>query len=117
METLIYMAFISEDTEEQLLNKKDFINEVAKRSMVTPYLVDEIFRVLSDVTTEELLKGNQVEIPKMGKFTLKERKPTSYKKLFGKENCTVDGYVYPYFQVANCIKTKVKNRFKYPKTT
>ena len=84
--------------------------------MITPYVVDEVFNVSSGVAVEELLKGNQVEIPKMGKFILKERKSTAYNGLFGKENCIVDGYVYPRFQVANVIKTKIKNGGKYHKT-
>ena len=50
------------------MNKKDFTNEVAKRCMVTPYVVDEIFNVSSGVVIENLLKGEQVEIPKLGKF-------------------------------------------------
>lgn len=116
METLNYMESVLKDVEEQLLNKKDFTNEVAKRCMVTPYVVDEIFNISSGVAVEELLKGNQVEIPKMGKFTLKERKSTTYKGLFGKEDCTIEKYVYPHFQIANFIKTKVKNGVKNPKT-
>lgn len=98
------------------MNKKDFVKEVSKRCMVTTYVVDELFNIAAGVAVEELLKGNQVEIPKMGKFTLKERKSTSYKNLFGKDNCMVNGYVYPHFQVANYIKTKIKNGVKYPKT-
>lgn len=98
------------------MNKKDFTNEVAKRCMVTPYVVDEIFNISSGVIIEELLKGNQVEISKIGKFILKKRKSTTYKGLFGKDDCTVEGYIYPHFQVANSIKTKIKNRVKYPKT-
>jgi len=109
------MVFILKDMEGWLLNKKDFTNEVARRCMVTPYMVEEIFNISSGVVVEELLKGNQVEIHKMGKFTLKERKPTVYKGLFGKTDCTVDRYVYPQFQVANFIKTKIKNGVKYPK--
>ena len=98
------------------MNKTDFINEVARRSMVTTYVVDEIFNISSGVAIEELLKGNQVEIPKIGKFILKTRKSTSYKGLFGKSNCTVDEYVYPSFKIANNIKTKFKNGSKKPKT-
>lgn len=110
------MVFVSKDMEEKLLNKKDFINEVAKRCMVTPYVVDEIFNISSGVAVEELLKGNQVEIPKMGKFTLKERASTSYKGLFGKDDCIVKGYVYPHFQVSNSIKLKIKNGSRNIKT-
>lgn len=92
------------------------MDEVSKRCMVTPYVVDEIFNISSGVAVEELLRGNQVEIPKLGKFTLKERKTTAYKKLFGKEERMIEGYAYPSFQVANLIKTKVKNGGKLPKT-
>ena len=55
MAILNYMVFISKDMEEQLLNKNHFINEVAKRCMVTPYVVDEIFNVSSGVIIENLL--------------------------------------------------------------
>ena len=58
METLNYMVLILKDMEEQLLNKKDFTNEVAKRCMVTPYVVDEIFNISSGVIIENLLKNN-----------------------------------------------------------
>ena len=35
--------------------------------------MDEIFNVSSGVIIENLLKGNQVEIPKLGKFILREK--------------------------------------------
>lgn len=97
------------------MNKNDFVNEVSKRCMITPYVVEEIFNVSSGIAVEELLKGKQVEIPKMGKFIIKKRKTTSYKKLFGKDDYTVQEYIYPSFQIANFIKTKIKNRAKSPK--
>lgn len=109
------MVLNLKDMVVRTLNKKDFVEEVAKRCMVTTYVVDEIFNISSGITIEELLKGNQVEIPKIGKFMLKERKPTAYKGLFGKDNCTLEGYSYPHFQVANSIKTKVKKGKQSPK--
>lgn len=101
--------------EEQLLNKKDFTNEVAKRCMVTPYVVDEIFNVSSGVAIENLLKGEQVEIPQLGKFILKKKKETTYKNLYGHSEKTVGEMTYPIFQVSNNIKNRVKNGFQYKK--
>lgn len=117
METLNYMVFILKDMEEQLLNKKEFTNEVAKRCMVTPYVVDEIFNISSGVIIENLLKGEQVEIPKIGKFILREKKETTYKNLYGNSEKTVGRMTYPLFQVTNNIKNRVKNGYQYKKTT
>lgn len=111
------MVFISKDMEEQLLNKKDFTNEVAKRCMITPYVVDEIFNVSSGVIIENLLKGEQVEIPKIGKFILREKKETTYKNLYGNGEKTVGKMIYPLFQITNNIKNRVKNGYQYKKTT
>lgn len=111
------MIFVLKDTEERSLNKKDFINEVAKRCMVTPYVVDEIFNVSSGVIIENLLKGNQVEIPKLGKFILREKKETTYKNLYGNSEKTVGRMTYPLFQVTNNIKNRVKNGCQHKKTT
>lgn len=98
------------------MNKKDFINEVARRCMVTPYVVEEIYNVSSGLVAETLISGEQVEIPKMGKFILKEKKATTYKNLYGCEEKTVDKTIYPLFQVATWLKTRVKNGHKYGKT-
>ena len=117
MEILNYMAFILKDMGEQLLNKNDFINEVAKRCMVTPYVVDEIFNVSSGVIIENLLKGNQVEIPKLGKFILREKKETTYKNLYGNSEKTIGKMTYPLFQVTNTIKNRVKNGYQHKKIT
>lgn len=117
MGILNYMVFILRDMEEQLLNKKDFTNEVAKRCMLTPYVVDEILNVSSGVIIENLLKGEQVEIPKIGKFILREKKETTYKNLYGNGEKTVGKMIYPLFQIANNIKNRVKNGYQYKKTS
>lgn len=115
MEILSYIIFILKDMEEQLLNKKDFTNEVAKRCMVTPYVVDEIFNVSSGIVIENLLKGEQVEIPSLGKFILRDKKETTYKNLYGNKEKTVGKMTYPLFQITNNIKNRVKNGSKYKK--
>lgn len=110
------MVLNSKDAEEHILNKKDFINEVANRCMITPYVVEEIYNVSSGLIAETLIKGEQVEVPKIGKFILKEKKATTYKNLYGGQEKTVEKTVYPLFQVAAWLKTRVKNGNKYGKT-
>lgn len=84
---------------------------------MTPYAVDEIFNVASGVIIENLLKGEQVEIPKLGRFVLREKKETTYKNLYGSHKKTVGSMTYPLFQVANSIKNRVKNGYQSKKTT
>ena len=91
------------------MNKKDFVNEVAGRCMLTPYVVDEVFNISFGVIAENLLKGEQVEVPKLGKFVLREKSATTYTNLFGGKSKTIDKTIYPLFQIATGLKNKVKN--------
>ena len=66
------------------MNKKEFVEEVAKRCMLTSYVVEEVFNVSFGVISENLLRGQKVEIPKLGSFSTRERRDTEYKNLFAK---------------------------------
>ena len=90
------------------MNKKEFVEEVAKRCMLTSYVVEEVFNVSFGVISENLLRGQKVEIPKLGSFSTRERRDTEYKNLFGKGTQVIEGYQYPAFQVAAGLKNKVK---------
>ena len=112
MEILTYMELNSSNMGVIILNKKEFIEEVSKRCMLTSYVVEEVFNVSFGVVCEYLLKGQKVDIPKFGSFSTRERKDTEYKNLFGKGSKTVDGYQYPAFQIAAGLKNKIKNSNK-----
>ena len=99
------------------MNKKSFVEEVSKRCMITTYVLDEIFNVSSGVIIENLLKGEQVEVPQLGKFVLKEKKETTYKNLYGNNEKIVGKMVYPLFQITNNIKNRVKNGYNSKKIT
>lgn len=85
--------------------------------MITTYVLDEIFNVSSGVIIENLLKGEQVEVPQLGKFVLKEKKETTYKNLYGNNEKIVGKMVYPLFQITNNIKNRVKNGYNSKKIT
>lgn len=97
------------------MNKKEFINEVAKRCMITDYLVNEIYIISSELIAEKLISGEDVELPKLGWFRLTTRKATVYKNLFGKKEKVSEITTYPIFKICNSLKTRVKNGHKYEK--
>lgn len=106
------MEYISKDVEEILLNKKEFIEEVANRCMLTPYVIEEIYNVSSGLIIEKLICGESIDIAHVGKFKLNERGETTYKNLFGKQEKTIEKTVYPTFLICNNIKNRVKNSYK-----
>lgn len=97
------------------MNKKEFINEVAKRCMVTDYMVNEIYNISSELIAERLISDEDVEIPRLGRFRLTTRNATIYKNLFGKKEKSVETTTYPTFRICNSLKTRVKNGHKYDK--
>lgn len=99
------------------MNKTDFSNEVARRCMVTSYVVDEIYNVSSGLVAEKMIAGEQVELPKFGKFTFKKRKGTIYKNLYGGKDKIVDETVHPTFTMSPALKNRIKNGYKYKKIT
>lgn len=99
------------------MNKADFIKEVSKRCMITNYVVEEIYNVSAGLVAEKLIAGEDVELPKFGKFTLASRKAMVGKNLFGQQEKILERCVYPTFKICNAIKTRVKNGHKYKKTS
>lgn len=104
------MEYFLRDVEEKLLNKKDFIEEVSHRSMLTKYVIAEIYNLSYGIIAEKLISGEAVELPNLGKFEIREKKA---KNLIA----TPDGTcVYPAFKIGNALKNRIKNGHKYKKT-
>lgn len=99
------------------MTKNEFIKEVAKRCKIAEYVIEEIYNVSSELTIERLIGGENVELPTMGWFKLKERGEVTYKNLFGNKEKTVDRCIYPTFLLCNNIKNRVKNGHKYEKSS
>lgn len=103
------------DVEGIILNKCDFIKEVAKRSMLSEYAVEEVFISASGLIAERLISEDDIEIPKLGRFELVERKSMTGKNLFGNNEKKLDACKYPIFKICSSIKIRVKNGCKYQK--
>lgn len=97
------------------MNKTDFINEVAKRCMITKYVVEEIYNVSGGIIAEKLISGEDVDVPQLGKFTTRTKQATTYKNLFGEKEKYVQESTYPIFKICSPLKTRIKNGFKYNK--
>lgn len=102
------MEYLSKDVEE-MLNKKEFIEEVAKRCMLTTYVVEEIYNVSSGLIAEKLISGESVTIPNIGKFEVREMNAKNL--AFSNSNTCV----YPALKVSNMLKNRIKNGYKYKK--
>jgi len=93
------------------LNKKEFIQEVAKRSMLTEYVIDELFNISSQLSAETLMHGETVEIPKFGKIVIRKRNGKNLRSGLGNE-VTSSLCTYPAFELAKTFKNKVKNSMR-----
>ena len=117
MVKLIYTELNLKDLEEILLNKNEFINEVAKRCNVPSYIIVESFNVISNVVAERLISGETVEFPKIGRFYMVKRKEMTGKNLFGKSEKELNPCTYPSFKIFKSLKNRVKNGYRYSKST
>ena len=99
--------------EAMRLNKKEFIEEISKRCQMTTYAVEELYTVSSCLLAERLIAGEEIELPQFGKFVLKEKYARHL--LSGQGSMAECLCIYPAFQIAYGLKTRVKNGCKYPK--
>lgn len=104
------MGYISKDVEGILLNKKEFIEEVAKRCMVKKYVIEEICNVSSELIAERLIAGDSVELPNIGRFEIREMNSKNF--VFSKH----DSCIYPGFKVSTSLKNRIKTCHKYQKS-
>lgn len=115
MEKLICMESSLKDMEEIILNKKEFINEIAKRCNISTYVIEEHFNVMAEIIAEKLIVGENVEIPKLGKFHMVKRKELIGKNLFGECEKQLEACTYPSFKIFKPLKTRIKNGHRYQK--
>lgn len=110
MVILICMVSNLKNTEENLLTKTEFVNEVAKRSGLSAYAVEEIYNVSSNLIIEKMIRDEDVVLPKLGTFSMHKK---NAKNLFGNSDNKSKICLYPTFKICNSVKTRVKNGSKY----
>ena len=91
------------------VNKLEFVTEISKRCDVSAYLIEEILLTMSKLAAERLMKGEGVEIPKLGTFHLVKRKERVGKNLFGEAEKQLEECYYPTFKIWKPFKTRIKH--------
>lgn len=94
------------------LRKKEFIEEVAKRSNVSSYTAEKLFSITSNLIIEKLTEKQSIEIPSLGKFMLKDKE---CKNLFGEIPTKSRKCFYPVFTISSNIKKSIKKELNYKK--
>ena len=93
------------------MNKKEFTQEVARRSMLTEYVIDELFNISSQLSAEILMRGETVEIPKFGRIVIRKRNGKNLRT--GTSDEVMSSLcMYPAFDLAKSFKNRVKNGIK-----
>lgn len=92
------------------MKKKEFIEEVAKRSNISSYTAEKLFSITANLIIEKLADKQTVEIPCLGKFMLKDK---NCKNLFGQVSGNTMKCFYPAFIVSDNIKKSIKKEFDF----
>lgn len=93
-----------------ILTKDEFISELASRSMFSQYAVKELFNLSSEIVVDTVIKGENVELPFLGGFSLSKRKMSVYKNLFGEKEKLINSTTYPTFKISTTLKSRIKKR-------
>lgn len=108
MGKLIYMELNLNDMEETNLNKKEFIKELSRRSGINEYNIYELYHLSYELIVEHLTCQENVELPKLGIFTLQTRNAKNL--LCGKEKLEEKTCIYLSFQINAQLKNRIKNK-------
>lgn len=88
------------------MKKNEFTEEVAKRSGLSVYMIEEIYNVSSNLIIEKMIGMDSVVVPKLGTFSMGKK---NAKNLFGDKSGNSKTCLYPTFKICNALKTRVKN--------
>ena len=97
------------------MNKKEFIREIAHRSGLSEYSVNEIYNISYELVAEKLISGENVDLPKVGSFVLITKNARNI--LQGTAANIARSCVYPYFKTSETLKNRVKNAARYKKSS
>lgn len=95
------------------MNKREFIREIARRSGLSEYTVNEIYNISYELVAETLISGEPVDIPKTGSFVLITKNARNL--LQGTEGDIARTCIYPYFKTSETLKNRVKNAVRHKK--
>ncbi len=89
------------------MNKSDLIEALSKQAGITLKRATEVVDLIFDMMTEELIKGNRIEIRGFGSFVNKEYKQYTGRNPKTKEAINVPPKRLPYFKVGKELRQRV----------
>ena len=92
-----------------LLGKKDFIAEMASRCEISKVDATEQYTNVFDILFSLLSEGNDVSIPDLGKFEIKERAERTGRNPATGESITIPAKKAVAFKVSKVLKENVIN--------
>lgn len=107
------MELSLQDVEEMLLTKNEFVNEVAKRTGLNKYIINEIYSVTYELIVEKLIHNEVIELPKLGTFCLAKKNAKGL--LCGNQRNMEKKCIYPLFKINDSLKKRVKYMNEYSK--
>ena len=89
------------------MNKAELITAVAENADMTKKDAEKVIKAFIDVVTEELKKGEKVQVVGFGTFEVVERKEREGKKPGTDEIITIPASKSPKFRAGKALKDKV----------
>lgn len=90
------------------MNKKDLINEVAERTEFTKKLSGEVTNAVLDIITEQLAKGEKVQIQNFGVFETRDRASRVGRNPQDGSEIQIPAKTVPAFKAGKALKEAVK---------
>lgn len=106
------MELNSKNVEGILLTKSEFTKELSQRTGIHPDILRCVFDNISLIITENIIKGDVVELPKIGRFYLTKRKSRyGYDVATGNKDILKE-CEYPTCKISPSFRNKVKEFIK-----
>lgn len=92
------------------MNKSDLVEALSKQAGITLKKASDVVDLVFDSMTEELKKGNRIEIRGFGSFTNKEYGAYTGRNPKTKETIQVPPKRLPYFKVGKELRRRVNEK-------
>lgn len=103
-----HIPMLEVNNMSEILNKKALVEIVAEKLEMTKKDATSAIETVCEVITEELAKGNKVDISGFGKFEVKERAARQGINPATKEPIQIPASKVPGFKAAKAFKEAVK---------
>ena len=91
------------------MTKVEFTNELSKRTNLHPDILRCVFDNISWIISENICKGDKVDLPKIGRFSMTKQKSRYGYDVITGENRLLDECIYPTCKISSSLKHRVKD--------